>query len=369
MRIQRNRGGRSSIAHPGATQSAIEQAMAFGSNERLVGSNGELNAGSNKELFSRIIELAGRHERGEFQLEAASSFDRSIKSKERREELLASYHDHTSARWAELGASVAAEISNRVTRMGFSRRMLTRADVATPGIARIRVPENNVEAVVSTGPTQVGYEVIRGKYIFPTEFYIQANPRVEQKDISQGSGDILEELFLDAQQAILIQEDRTYIAMVNAAAAIYNGITYFTGQLTPAVVAQLQENVNGWGLPISNLMLSMDLIKDINTGTAFNDWLEPVSRLEIILTGRLGTLLGMDIMTDGFRDPKLKVLEPGELIVSTLPENLGAYTDRGPVQAEPRVNDKDFPGKGWYMFEEVSFTVANAKGIAKAKRI
>lgn len=369
MRIKRNRSQRSPVVNlPTSYQATIENANALNSGERYAGNNGEINAGSRKELLSRIVEIADRIESGDFETEVAA--DNQVNAQQRKDQLVAAYHDQTGARWAETGALLAAEVNQRVTRLGFSRRLLTRGEVQQGSNARIRVPENNVQAVVATGPTQVGYEVIRGKYIYPTEFYVIANPRVEQGEISRGSGDILGDILIDSNQAILVAEDRTFLSMLDAAVPIYNGITYFTGQLTPAVIAQLQENINTWGYNTTNMIMSMDLLKDISTGTAFNnDWLEPVSRLEIILTGRIGTLLGLDIATDGYRHPKLQVLGNGEILVTTMPESLGAYTDRYGIQSEPRINDKDFPGRGWFMYEEISQAIGNAMGVAKAQRI
>lgn len=367
-RLVSRRGATGSV-NPVVLAAAIEEASGGQGRERIVGANGEINAGSRREMLSRYIEIAQLVESGRLSEVIASPEERSRKQALRREKFEAAWNDPTGRKWAELGAEMAADISSRVQRMAFGRRLLVQQPTTLGGIVRIRVPENNVRAVTTIDATQVGYQLIRGKYVFPTEVNIVANPRVSNNEVNQGGTNVLDDLYSDMQQAILVGEDRLVMKSVNLAAGMYNSMVYYTGQVTPTVFATLQEAVNGWGYQVGNMLVSMDLMKDINTGSAFTGWLDPVSKLEVVLTGRLGTALGMTVSTDGYRDPNLRVLDPGSVVVLAPPENLGAYTDRGPVVAEPRTNDKDFPGRGFFAYEQVSFTVANGRAVSVAKRI
>jgi len=370
MRIQNKKGRSTALAtasHSTLT-GVIGNARRPGSNERWAGDNGEVNAGSRTELATFLLGLSDQIKSGAFDQELASE-SLAATPAERREELEAAWNDPSGGLWRSMGASIGAEITERSTRGGFLRRFLGRGDVQQGNDPRIRVYERNVEAVIAVGPTEVGRQFIRQKYIYPAEFYITANPRIEEKELQRGSGDLLEELFMDTQEAILVQEDRTFLKMAHNAATIHNEIVYFTGQLTPVVLAALQEQIATWGLTGMNAMISMDLIKDIATGDKFIEFFDQVSRLEIVLTGRIGTILGMEISTDGYRDPKLRVLGDGEVLLTAQPENFGSYTDRGPLVMEPRINDHDTPSRGWYGYELMSMGIGNPKAVARAKRI
>lgn len=88
--------------------------------------------------------------------------------------------------------------------------------------------------------------------------------------------------------------------------------------------------------------------------------LEPVTRHELLMTGCLATLLGMDLSTDGFRDPTQRVLPRGAMFTYATPEYLGAYSTRGAPTAEPTtgVNEGN-TDKGWLVSETLSFVLAN----------
>jgi hypothetical protein len=242
-------------------------------------------------------------------------------------------------------------------------------DVAQGSIVRIRSRRHTVDAIIATGPANIAKQLVRDNYIFPSEFQVHANPRIYINDVNQGPADLLEEKFMDAQEAILVGEDRVLLKMLSSAATMENDLQLWSGTLVPSVLSALQEQVIRWNLPSRQLMLSIDLLKDISTGNVFSTYFDPVSKLEIMLTGRIGTFLGQDVMTDGYRDPRLRVLGNGEVYALTNPDYVGAYTDRGPLEVEPRNNTDDSPSRGWYMYETLSMCVANARGVAKAKRI
>ena len=335
------------------------------SNEPYAGRSGDINAGSRTELMQKMVEIASRLQNGDFESPVAEV----ASSEERTQVLRAAYEDRAGTGFADLGASIAAEISEHATRAGFCRRLLTRADVAQGSIPRVRARQRNVDAVIATGPVQVATQVVRDKYLYPSEFDIVAYPMIEQREINQGNGDVLQEKFLETQEAFMVVEDRVVKRLMDVAAPIYNNIQYFSGTVTPTTIKQTQQQVQTWSLPANSMVMAMDLMTDLATGSTFSTFVDPVSKLEIILTGRLGTLFGMDLLTDGYRDPRLQVLDQGEFYITSTPDYVGAYSDRGPIQSEPRNNTGNFPGRGWYMFESMSISVANAKGVARGKRV
>jgi len=330
-------------------------------------SGGEINASSRQDILGRFAELAAIVARGDFANEVAEEVQTPA---ERTKLLNEAYADTSGTAWAELGSSISADITDAVARAGFLRRFLPRGDVAQGAFPRIRIHNRFTEAVVATGPTMVQTQYARDKYLTPNEFYIAVNVAVEDRELYQGSGDILQERYNEGLESILVQEDRVFLKAADVAAPILGNMQYYTGAFTPALVSQLQNEINLWSLPAVSLLMAMDLLPDLQAAGVWSTYLEPVSRLEIILTGRLGTIFGMDILTDGFRAPRLRVVANGALYCFTTPDMLGSYTDRGPVQATPRdAAQLQVPGRGWYMSELMSIGVGNAKGVSAAKRI
>lgn len=346
---------RNSVAH-------ISESRFRGSQDRIIGANGEINAGTKDELMQRLAEIASMVGAG--QIDTSSEED----SRSNREILEEAYAD--PEQWAELGAGLAASITERQLRDGFMRTVLVRGDVEEGAVPRIRVRTPNVVAIASRGVGTHWPQYVRDKTIAVDEFAINSTPEVDELEMHQNSGDILEDKYYEAMEAIFATEDRVLVGSLRAAVGHANPVTYFSGSFNQTVLAALRQGVTDWLLPAQFLLISNDLITDIMVGSEFSTWFDPVSKWEIIQTGRLGSLLGMNIITDGYREPSLQVLNPGEAFVLSSPMHNGAYTDRGPVTSTPiDGHTKGTNTKGWNLNEFVSITFANAKATSYAKRV
>lgn len=337
-----------------------------GSNEFIVGANNEINAGSKQELAARLVELAAQIANGNV---APLTNEEVASASERRQVFTEAFYDRSTSAWAELGASISGEITTRVEREGFMRTILERYDLQQGNLPRIRIREPNVKAVMCRGVAQTFAQYVRDKYITADEFHISANPHVDTIELNQGSGDILEDKYFEGLESILVQEDRTVKALMDTTVGIYNDITYFASGLTPAVLGATKTSLEQWRLPASNFLFAIDLLNDISFGTNFSTYFDPVSKYEIVMTGRLGRLFGMNLITDGYREPTLQVLGVGEYYITTEASLLGGYTDRGPVVSTPSDQaGQGIQARGWFMNEIMSAALGNAKGIVKAKR-
>lgn len=352
----------------GARKHALDTSFK-GSKEKMFGNNGELNANDKVEALRKLAELASMINTGEVAGLGDNDSDRRETAAERRAAVETAYRSDDSS-WAELGASLAGEINTRVEREGFMRTLLARYEVAQGSIPRIRVRTPNVRAVLTRGPTQIWPQFVRDKYVNTDEFYVSAHPMVEEIDLAQGSSDILEDKFFEGLEAILVKEDATLKAMMDATAGSYNEIVYFAGQFTPAVLSALKSNIERWRLPAMNMLFDVSLLNDILVGTDFSTYFDPITKYELISTGRIGRLFGTEMITDGYREPSLQVLDRGEIYITSTPEMTGGYTDRGPVNSRPHdMNDQIVPARGWAMNEMISMLLANGRAIAKAKRL
>jgi hypothetical protein len=170
-------------------------------------------------------------------------------------------------------------------------------------------------------------QLAREKYLFPPEFYIKANMKVEEREILQGSSDILEDVFFNGQEQLMVQEDTLMKQLLDAAVSVgVNPLKILAGGLTPTSLVDMRNDVIRWNLPAASILMASDLWSDIiGNAAVWGNLFDPVSQFEIIQTGFLGTLLGMQILTDAYRNPQLRVLNAGEIYILSTPEMLGGY--------------------------------------------
>lgn len=340
----------------------------------LSSSTGEFNAGSQKELVQAITSLMSSIQNKqvvpEYQSALSSSEVYSNQLRERREILAAAYNDTTGQKWAALGANIATQLQEQRNREGFLRRISVGQTLRQGDIARVTMPAWDAVAVVATASSEVGYQTIRNKVFQPEEFEINAALRVEQLDIEQVSGDILEDVYNMGLDAIMVAEDRLWKKAADMTVGVVNPLNYIGGSLTTQILATIRQGVSNWNLPATNAIISNDFWSDVIGSPDFAQFLDPVTKYDLALHGYLGTLIGMNLLTDAFRQPNQKVLNRGEIYVVSSPENHAAYTDRGGVRSTPTSGaDNGSTTRGWLMSEMFSFLLANPRSVSKGQRV
>lgn len=353
----------------------VEELKFGGSNQRaLSASTGEFNANDKSELVRSITKLMQSMSSGEvvpeYQSAIASSEVRARELQERREILASAYNDQSGKQWAALGANLALQLNEQRNREGFLRRICVGQTLRQGEIARVTLPAWDAVAVTATSSASVGYQMIRNKLFQPDEFEINANLRVEQLEIEQVSGDILEDVYNQGLDAIMVAEDRLWKMAADKTVGVTNPLNYIAGQLTTQVLAQIRQGVSDWNLPATTAIISNDFWSDIIGSADFAQFLDPVTKYDLAMHGNLGTLIGMNLMTDAFRQPNQKVLNRGEIYVVSSPENHAAYTDRGGVRSTPTSGaDHGNTTRGWLMSEMFSFVLANPRSVSKGRRV
>ena len=228
---------------------------------------------------------------------------------------------------------------------------------------------HEVQAVVSTSPTQMGYQLIRDSQFTPAEYEVKSAVRVSQLELDQSSGDLLRDIRDQAMEAVMVAEDRIWKRAVDATVGRVNDISYISGELTPKMLASLSEQVSGWNLPATKAIISNDFWKDIIGNSEFSAFLDPVSKYDLVMNGKIGTLIGMELMTDGFRPENQRVLDKGEIYVVSDPEHHAAFSTRGIRSTPTDGANQGETNKGWLISQSISFLVGNVRSVAKGKRI
>lgn len=334
---------------------------------RAIGGNGEINASSKKDLLVNANALMMAASNNEVVTETQAAETAHMRATN-RQLITAAFSDKEAHR--VLGERMADEIYMTANRKGYARRFLNRFELKQGDIPRFPVRSKNVTAFMTSGPSKVETEVVTDKWLTPAEVEIRARPFVPQVEINQSASDVLEEKYVEALEAIMVTEDRYWYALAKMTIGIDNNITLIPGQMAPMNLMQARQNVVQWGLKAGYWLTASDLFMDIVGNTTFIAAIEPVARHELVMTGQLGVLYGMTIISEAYRHPEHKVLSVGEFAIISDPLTHGAYSDRGGVDSVPTdgVTEK-IAGRGWLLSESISFAVANSRSVAFGLRV
>jgi hypothetical protein len=348
---------------------AASQFKLPGESTTMVGSNGELNASSKKELFARQAQFMSAMSNGMVTSdERAQMLEASAQNAAQNAKLLAAAFNDKDAHRI-LGERMADELYVTANRAGFMRKFLAKVTVQQGSIPRFPMRMKNVTAVYSTSPTKIESQITRDPWFTPPEFQIVARPFVPQNEINQSAGDVLQEKFVEATEALMVAEDRAWYNQAVALNGIDNNLTVVAGQLTPLIVAEVRNNVTRWGNKAAHLLIASDIMNDVIGNNEFQAAIDPVARHELLMTGTLGTMYGMTVITDAYRYPAHKVLNQGEFFVVSDPITHGAYSDRNGIQSQPTdISIEKIPGRGWVMYESMAMCIANSRSIAMGVR-
>lgn len=335
-----------------------------GHQSRAIAASGEINASNKRDLMKQIDKLITAYSQGDIQKETSSQ--EVIEA--RRQALAEAFQDKSGAQFKVLGEVLADEIYETMNREGFSRRVCQFKELGQGEVGRIRVRKKDAKAWLLTSASTVVPSVVRTHYIYPPEFYINAHILIEERDIAQSTGDILEEKYTDGLEQLMVVEDRAWLKAANPASTTSNDLRYFS-TLTPEVFSMIRTQVARWGIPVTTVIIAHDIWDDILGDQDFMAFFDPISKHELVLSGSLGSLMGADLITDAFRLPELKVLDPGQIFAVGAPQTHGTIMQRGDLGSHP-VDSYNVgePKRGWFLSEMISLTIANSKSIARGQR-
>jgi len=338
--------------------------------EVIVASDGTINASSKADLINQQQRLAQEVSSGRIlSYDAETAAAQAEEQRESFAELCAAMTAGVhSEKMREVGSWLSATLNESIERNGFMRRILLRGDVQPGAPVRHRMKRINTVAHIVNGNGSTTPTFVREQYLTPPEFAIVGHLMIPQKDLHQGSPELLNEKYQEALRMIMVRED---VFMINAAKAFVsdNPIIYVSGSYSPSAFGQIQGQIKDWGHAPTVALLANDVMTDMISSPTFASYFDPVSKYDIVMTGQLGTLHGTELLTDQFRDPMLKVLNRGDCIMFGDPSYVGAYTERGPVEATPqdgRVHGS--AARGWWFEEFLSMAIHSGRSISRGSR-
>jgi hypothetical protein len=349
---------------------------AFITSEREAAWNdqGEFNASSKEDLFHQVNQLIEAHVQGKAiaGIGDASNPDLSVAEEQqmRAADLQEAYSDPSGKKLQVMGDTIVEELIEVGRREGFTRSCLGVQPVPQGQDGKVRIKYKQSIAVVATSATTVKPVKFRERYVRPPIYYLNANLLVDDIEVKLSPVGIMEEMFEDGLESTMVTEDRLTLQFWNALTGIYNTPIGITGSLTPEIWATLKEAIEAWGLPASTAVMAYTFWKDISGGTVFSGYFDPVTKYQLVLEGRLGSLMGVSIITDAFREPKLRVLPDDTMYVLGPPNSVGVITQHQeltPYQVDLR--NQGQPVSGWFLEAIQGTTSQNPRSIISARRV
>lgn len=334
--------------------------------ERVVGSNGEVNASSRKDLISRSLDLMRASAGGQVITETEAQ-ERQVIQATNRQLIQAAFDDPSAHR--VLGERMTEQLYMTANRKGYARRLLNRIELKQGDIPRFPVRKKNVTAMIATGPVAINTQLATDKWLTPPELTIGARVFVPQTEINQSNSDVLEEKYVEGLEATMVAEDRLHYNLCRQTINVDNSLVVIGGTLSPLTFMNVRQNVQRWGMKPMYCVMASDLFVDVVGDASFIQAIEPVARHELVMTGELGVLYGMTLISEDYRHPEHKVLSQGEFIIYSDPSFHGAYSDRGGIDSQPidTLNER-VVGRGWLITEAMAMAVANTRSVAFAIR-
>ena len=84
----------------------------------------------------------------------------------------------------------------------------------------------------------------------------------------------------------------------------------------------------------------------------------------------MGSLLGVQLITDAFRYETLKVLDPGEVFFLGAPQTLGGITQRKELVTQSIDHyAMGKPERGWFMEQIEGMSIVNSRALTRGQRI
>lgn len=343
--------------------------LKFGKNQfAALSSNGELNASSNQDLLVQMGKFFQAMASGEIVQQAEGSQFASLSNEEKRDLLVKAHASQTE--WAALGAAIAEDVREQASRQGFLRNVCVVNNLRQGEVMRVPMPRHISRAVVATGPTSVAYQLVTDRQFIPSPFELKAAVRVSKLDLATASHDLLDRAYNDSIEAIVTAGDRVWKRAADRTVGQSNAIQGFAGRLTPAILSRAATSIRDWNLPVSKAIIANSFWEDVQSDSSWADSLTPVSQYELLLTGKVGTIFGLEIMTDGFRADNQRVLGRGEAYIVADAEYHGTMGSFGGIESTPTDGaNAGETSKGWLMSEIMSLVIPNTRSVVKLQKL
>lgn len=332
----------------------------------LFDNKGELNASSKKEAISRLNDLITMCANSDFEDKATIEANAEAR-RERGKALVEAMADKSGNKMTMLAEAITTEILDQTNREGFARRFMQFKTLDQGDMPYVTLRDKQVLAYQMSSASRVIPTEIRERRQLLNEFSITAEVLITNMEISRSPNDLLEEKYDEGLEALMVVEDRYWKQLADRAATTYNVQSFL--QFSPSILARMLNILATSGLPVGSMLISTNVWQDFIAGSEFVNVFDPVTRWDIIQTGELGQMYGVQILSDAQRGPNLRVLEPGDIYIVSTPEYHGVMHARPLTTEAINQYNQGQAKRGWFFEQITSMMIGNARSVIRGKRL
>lgn len=347
-----------------------------------IGSNGEVNASDTQSLLRASLGLMRKRAQSEildettFKIASALEFQPESVRQAMSQEIFSAYQagrvNPNSPEFMRFASQFATRIEMTMKRTAFFNKILKKGSDYKPGTGYYPITRgrNFGTCYVANDGVRVSSREYSPSVVHAQPFPLAAQVRIPTIHTVLQGPSVLDEAHGQTNLMFQVRMDAICKHLLEETAGEYNpAIRYST--LTPAILADLINNVNRHPLNSRNMLIAHDLWREIITNSAFTNWFDPYSQHKLILDGKIASIMNVDITTDGYMDPAQRVLEDGQIIVTADPENVGIWANASTNGLEVRPISGDSAGELWvgiHMYTAMIMAVVNGKAVSIATR-
>ena len=335
-------GGPAALTVPAMTKDPSSGRLRVGSGS-MFNDKGEINAHDKLELAREVGAILTQAAGGNIERSAAYG-----ETQEDREERHAMYRealaDESGREWVTLGETFVDSIWTTMGREAWSRQIMGLKNLKPEEESKIRIKQRDVLGyVISASGISVTPSRVRVPWFPCPEYSLEAFVIIPNTELVRNDPEVLDEKHAEAQEAIFVQEDKRTRALSIAAADTVNDVNYYS-TFSPTTFQSARSQIIGWGLKPTTAIIAYNLWDALTVGAAWTGWWDPVYMHNMIFEGKLGQFLKVNLITDGIREPRLQVLNAGEMLMYGPPHTVGAITVRQQLKSRPI--DRSVLGEG-----------------------
>lgn len=343
--------------------------LSYSNSTRLVDASGTYNADSTADLMRVVDDLVKARLSGH--IAQTGQMQRNAEAEAQATALVeAAYADQsTGGPFKVLGEVITDEIVETMGRLGFTSKVLAFKSIPEGQVAQIKIKVKDVLAYQIMDDAETIESFVTGRFYQPKHYYLASKIKFEEGTVHEWGSSLIEEKHNDGVEALMVRDDNITKALLDAAAPVRNNVVAFNA-LTPNVYSELLTQVSRWAIPVPHCILAIDLWNDIRADSDWQRFYSPIEKHTLAEEGKLGKLMDVELITDGFLYDSLRVLDPGEIFMLGMPAALGIKTERIPLTSKPlEFHLLGDIARGWMIYNYQSSAVLNSRGVAKGLKV
>jgi len=263
----------------------------------------------------------------------------------------------TEAGRQALGAQMAIPIRTQLDYQGMARRFFEIDVLAQGQIARYDKDIDGFATTVGKRGEIIDF-IVEGEYVEPKTWEIFSPSGIRLSEIQQRRFNVLDRMQEKIRIHVQLQEDTQFLALALATVAANttnNPVTTGTTGLNKDFLNELAAVVQTHDLPAYSFLMNMKSYSHIRSWQ--RDDVDPVTQREIMQTGLMGSIWGIDLIVS-------RLVPDGVVYLFSEPRFTGVL----PVRTDLILMPDDEPKRAliaYVGYEEIGMTIVNANSVAK----